>query len=83
MEDVILLISCLKSFDMNMHILSFRTGRHGYIGTHVREHGAYILSGRGVYNLDNNWVPVKRRLHLHMGALFPCRPMLCRSWRSI
>lgn len=33
-------------FDMNMHILSFEPGAsHGYIETHVQEHGAYILSG--------------------------------------
>ncbi|MGT8000446.1 cupin domain-containing protein, partial [Escherichia coli] len=56
-------------FDMNMHILSFAPGAsHGYIETHVQEHGAYILSGQGVYNLDNNWIPVKKGDYIFMGA---------------
>ncbi|MDI5788643.1 cupin domain-containing protein [Bacillus licheniformis] len=49
------------AYDMNIHILSFEPGAsHGYIETHVQEHGAYILSGRGVYNLDNEWMPVDK-----------------------
>ena len=32
-------------FDMNMHILKFKLGAsHGYIETHVQEHGMYFLS---------------------------------------
>lgn len=76
MEDVILLDFLPKElgFDMNMHILSFEPGAsHGYIETHVQEHGAYILSGQGVYNLDNNWVPVKKAT-TSSWALIPCRP---------
>ncbi|MDT8621981.1 (S)-ureidoglycine aminohydrolase [Klebsiella grimontii] len=71
MEDVILIDFLPKElgFDMNMHILSFEPGAsHGYIETHVQEHGAYILSGQGVYNLDNNWVPVKKGDYIFMGA---------------
>ncbi|MCS2171823.1 (S)-ureidoglycine aminohydrolase [Scandinavium sp. TWS1a] len=71
MDDVILLDFLPKElgFDMNMHILSFAPGAsHGYIETHVQEHGAYILSGQGVYNLDNNWVPVKKGDYIFMGA---------------
>lgn len=51
MDDVILLDFLPKElgFDMNMHILSFCTSAsHGYIETHVQEHGAYILSGQGL-----------------------------------
>ncbi|MBD8046265.1 (S)-ureidoglycine aminohydrolase [Clostridium faecium] len=56
-------------FDMNFHILSFKPGAcHGYIETHVQEHGAYIYSGQGMYNLDNNWIPVKKGDYLFMGA---------------
>ena len=40
----------------------------GHIETHVQEHGAYILSGQGVYNLDNNWIPVKKGDYIFMGA---------------
>ena len=59
-------------FDMNFHILSFEPGAsHGYIETHFQEHGAYILSGQGMYNLDNNWVPVQKGDYLFMGAYSP------------
>ena len=56
-------------FDMNFHILSFRPGAcHGYVETHVQEHGAYIYSGQGMYNLDNDWIPVKKGDYIFMGA---------------
>lgn len=56
-------------FDMNFHILSFATGgSHGYIETHYQEHGALLLSGEGMYNLDNNWMPVKKGDYIFMGA---------------
>ena len=57
------------SFDMNMHILSFEQGAsHGYVETHVQEHGAYILSGTGMYNLGNEWMPVREGDYIFMGA---------------
>ncbi len=59
-------------FDMNFHILSFKPGgSHGYVETHFQEHGAYIIEGQGMYNLDNNWVPVKKGDYLFMGAYAP------------
>ncbi|EHJ06805.1 (S)-ureidoglycine aminohydrolase [Staphylococcus simiae] len=60
------------AYDMNMHILSFEPGAsHGYVETHVQEHGAYVLSGRGVYNLDNEWMPVDKGDYIFMGAYAP------------
>lgn len=57
------------SFDMNIHILTFKPGAsHGYIETHVQEHGALVLSGEGMYNLDNHWMPVKKGDYMFMGA---------------
>lgn len=57
------------AFDMNMHILSFDPGGcHPMIETHYQEHGAYILSGEGVYNLGNEWVPVQKEDYLYMSA---------------
>ncbi|MDO5734660.1 MAG: (S)-ureidoglycine aminohydrolase [Eubacteriales bacterium] len=56
-------------FDMNFHILSFEPGAsHGYIETHYQEHGAYIYSGQGMYNLDNEWFPVKKGDYIFMGS---------------
>ncbi|HHT14956.1 MAG: (S)-ureidoglycine aminohydrolase [Christensenellales bacterium] len=59
-------------FDMNMHILSFAPGAsHGYVETHYQEHGAYVLSGQGMYNLNNKWYPVEKGDYLFMGAYCP------------
>lgn len=56
-------------FDMNFHILSFDPGAsHGYIESHYQEHGVYVLSGKGMYNLNNEWYPVKKDDYLFMGG---------------
>lgn len=55
-------------FDMNFHILSFQPGAsHPYIETHVQEHGAYLTSGEGMYNLNNEWIQVKKDDFIWMG----------------
>lgn len=60
------------AFDMNMHILSFEPGGcHPFIETHVQEHGAYILSGEGVYNLDNEWIPIQKEDYIWFGPYTP------------
>lgn len=57
------------AFDMNFHILSFEPGAsHGYVETHFQEHGAYLLSGKGAYNLDNEWFMVEKGDYIFMGA---------------
>lgn len=59
-------------FDMNFHILTFKKGgSHGYIETHYQEHGAYIISGEGMYNLDNEWMPVQKGDYIFMGPYCP------------
>ena len=59
-------------FDMNMHILKFNLGAsHGYIETHVQEHGMYFLSGKGMYRLDDEWIPVKKGDYVFMDAYCP------------
>ena len=56
-------------FDMNMHILKFHIGAsHGYIETHVQEHGMYFLSGKGMYRLDDQWIPVKKGDYVFMDS---------------
>lgn len=55
------------AFDMNFHILTFDpAGCHPFIETHVQQHGAYLMSGEGVYNLDNRWIPVKKDDYIYM-----------------
>lgn len=57
------------AFDMNILILCFRPGAcHPFIETHYQEHGAYILSGQGIYNLDNEWIPVEKEDYVYMSA---------------
>ena len=57
------------AFDCNFHILSFKPGAsHGYVETHIQEHGAYCLSGQGLYNLDNDWIPVQKGDYIFMSA---------------
>ncbi|MBU2702479.1 (S)-ureidoglycine aminohydrolase [Sporomusaceae bacterium BoRhaA] len=71
MEDVLIKDFLPKdiAFDCNFHILSFKPGAsHGYVETHIQEHGAYCLSGQGMYNLDNDWVPVQKDDYIFMGA---------------
>lgn len=59
-------------FDMNFHILKFHLGAsHGYIETHVQEHGMYFLSGKAMYRLDEDWVPVKKGDYVFMDAYCP------------
>lgn len=49
------------AFDMNMHILAFAPGGcHPFVETHVQEHGAYMLSGEGMYLLSETWMPIKK-----------------------
>ncbi len=60
------------AFDMNMHILSFEpAGCHPFVETHVQEHGAHILSGEGMYNLNNQWYPVMKGDYLWFGPYVP------------
>ena len=59
-------------FDMNMHILKFKLGAsHGYIETHVQEHGMYFLSGKGMYRVDDEWIPVKAGDYMFLDAYCP------------
>ncbi|MDR1874602.1 MAG: (S)-ureidoglycine aminohydrolase [Synergistaceae bacterium] len=55
-------------FDMNFHILSFEpAGSHPFIETHVQEHGAYVLSGQGVYMLEEDYVQVQKEDFIWFG----------------
>jgi (S)-ureidoglycine aminohydrolase len=59
-------------FDMNFHILKFHPGAsHGYIETHVQEHGALVLTGKAMYRLDEDWVPIKKGDYIFMDAYCP------------
>lgn len=60
------------AFDMNMHILSFEPGGcHSFVETHVQEHGAYILSGEGMYIMEQAWIPIRRDDFMWFGPYVP------------
>lgn len=59
-------------FDMNMHILAFEPGGcHPFAETHVQEHGAYILSGEGMYLMDDTWMGIKKDDFMWFGPYVP------------
>ncbi len=60
------------AFDMNMHILRFEPGAcHGYIETHFQEHGMLFLQGKGMYRLDNDWLPLQKGDYVFMDSYCP------------
>lgn len=59
-------------FDMNMHLLRFQPGAcHGYIETHIQEHGMYFLQGKGMYRLDDEWIPLQKGDYVFMDSYVP------------
>ena len=71
MEDVLYyeFLPADLAFDMNLHILTFKPGAsHAYVETHFQEHGAYLLSGKGMYNLDNEWFAVEKGDYIFMSS---------------
>ncbi|MEE1228793.1 MAG: (S)-ureidoglycine aminohydrolase [Lachnospiraceae bacterium] len=59
-------------FDMNMHILRFAPGAsHGYIEHHVQQHGMLFLQGKGMYYLDNEWMPLEKGDYVFMDSYVP------------
>ena len=59
-------------FDMAMNIFEFAPG-HGLpiVETHVMEHGALILQGKGVYFLGDDWMEVEKDDFIWMGSYCP------------
>lgn len=48
------------SYDMQVNIVTFQPGGTiPFAETHVMEHGLYVLEGKAVYHLNQNWVEVE------------------------
>lgn len=59
-------------FDMNMHILKFEPGAsHGCAETHLQQHGMLFLQGKGMYLLDDQWIPLKKGDYVFMDSYCP------------
>lgn len=59
-------------FDIAMNIFEFAPG-HGLpiVETHVMEHGALILEGKGVYYLGDEWMEVEKDDFIYMAPYCP------------
>jgi len=59
-------------FDMHVHIVTFKPGAViPFAETHVMEHGLYVLQGKAVYRLNQDWVEVEAGDFLWLRAFCP------------
>jgi (S)-ureidoglycine aminohydrolase len=48
------------AFDMAVNIFAYQPGGHlPFVEVHIMEHGLLMLSGEGVYRLEDSWYPVR------------------------
>jgi (S)-ureidoglycine aminohydrolase len=48
------------SFDMAVNVFAYQPGGHlPFVEVHIMEHGLVMLSGEGVYRLEDSWYPVR------------------------
>jgi (S)-ureidoglycine aminohydrolase len=48
------------AFDMAVNLFAYQPGGHlPFVEIHIMEHGLVMLSGEGVYRLEDSWYPVK------------------------
>jgi (S)-ureidoglycine aminohydrolase len=59
-------------YDIAMNIFTFDVG-HGLpiVETHVMEHGLYVLQGKGLYFLGQDWMEVEASDFIWMGPYCP------------
>ncbi len=60
------------AFDMAVNIFTYQPGATlPFVESHIMEHGMLMLSGQGIYRLDNDWHPVKAGDVIWMAAYCP------------
>ncbi|MGW9405294.1 bifunctional allantoicase/(S)-ureidoglycine aminohydrolase [Arthrobacter sp. NPDC055585] len=60
------------AYDMHVNVVTFEPGASiPFAETHVMEHGLYILEGKGVYRLNEDWVEVQEGDYLSLRAFCP------------
>ncbi|CTQ32255.1 bifunctional allantoicase/(S)-ureidoglycine aminohydrolase [Jannaschia rubra] len=58
--------------DMHVTIVTFQPGGViPFLETHVMEHGLYVLEGKAVYKLNNDWVEVEAGDYMWLRAFCP------------
>ena len=59
-------------FDFEMNLMWFKPGVcFPAVETHVMEHGLYVLQGKAVYLLNNDWVEVQEGDFMWLRAFCP------------
>ena len=62
------------AFDMAVNIFAYQPGGHlPFVEIHIMEHGLVMLSGEGVYRLEDSWYPVRAGDAIWMGPY-------CAQW---
>ncbi|HEX7974407.1 MAG TPA: (S)-ureidoglycine aminohydrolase [Anaerolineales bacterium] len=58
--------------DMGFNLLSFEPGTYfGFVESHIMEHALYMLQGRGIYWLNNDFVEVQKDDFIFMAPYCP------------
>lgn len=59
-------------YDLAMNLLTFYPGAgHGFVETHVQEHGIYFLEGKSCYLVDDQWIMMQKGDYLWLGPYVP------------
>ena len=60
------------AYDMHVNIVTFEPGASiPFAETHVMEHGLYVLEGKAVYHLNQDWVEVQEGDYMSLRAFCP------------
>ncbi|MCC9173763.1 MULTISPECIES: bifunctional allantoicase/(S)-ureidoglycine aminohydrolase [Arthrobacter] len=60
------------AYDMHVNVVTFEPGAViPFAETHVMEHGLYVLEGKAVYRLNQDWVEVEEGDYLSLRAFCP------------
>lgn len=60
------------AYDMHINIVTFEPGASiPFAETHVMEHGLYVLEGKAVYRLNQDWVEVQEGDYMSLRAFCP------------
>lgn len=60
------------AYDMHVNVVTFEPGASiPFAETHVMEHGLYVLEGKAVYRLNQDWVEVQEGDYLSLRAFCP------------
>ncbi len=66
------LLPDIPAFDMAVNIFAYKPGGHlPFVEIHLMEHGLVMLSGEGVYRLEDSWYPVRAGDAIWMGPYCP------------